>query len=100
MKRYVILKDELRREPDCIIDTEMNILFECCNSGMNKLCKVLNMQDTKWQKLKEWLENQIVDLRKIDIKTKTQCLRVNDAVNCFRQVLWQMQELEGENEKN
>ena len=54
----------------------------------------------KWQKLKEWLKNQITDLRHIEIKTKTQSLRVNDAVNCFRQVLGQMQELEqgGENE--
>lgn len=58
----------------------------------------LKQPKDKWQKLKEWLENQIVDLRNIDIKTKTQSLRVNDAVNCFRQVLWQMQELEGEDE--
>lgn len=52
----------------------------------------------KWQKLKEWLKNQITDLRHIEIKTKTQSLRVNDAVNCFRQVLGQMQELEAEDE--
>ena len=52
----------------------------------------------KWQKLKEWLKNQITDLRHIEIKTKTQSLRVNDAVNCYRQVLSQMQELEGEDE--
>ena len=54
----------------------------------------------KWQKLKEWLKNQITDLRHIEIKTKTQSLRVNDAVNCFREVLYKMQELEqgGENE--
>ena len=52
----------------------------------------------KWQKLKEWLKNQITDLRHIEIKTKTQSLRVNDAVNCFRQCLGQMQELEGEDE--
>lgn len=54
----------------------------------------------KWQKLKEWLENQIIDLRHIDIKTKTQSLRVNDGVNWCRQVLWQMQELEGEDVKD
>lgn len=57
-------------------------------------------QDTKWQKLKERLKNQITDLRHIEIKTKTQSLRVNDAVNCFRQVLGQMQELEGEDVKD
>ena len=51
-----------------------------------------------WNELKEWLKNQITDLRRIDIKTETQCLRVNDGVNCFRQVLGQMQELEGEDE--
>ena len=48
----------------------------------------------KWQKLKEWLKNQITDLRRIEIKTKTQSLRVNDAVNCFREILYKMQELE------
>lgn len=47
----------------------------------------------KWHKLKEWLKNQITDLRRIEIKTKIQSLRVNDAVNCFREVLSQMQEL-------
>ena len=52
----------------------------------------------KWQKLKEWLKNQITDLRRIEIKTKTQSLRVNDAVNCFREVLYKMQELEVEDE--
>lgn len=54
-------------------------------------------QDSKWQKLKEWLKNQITDLRHIDIKTEKQSLRINDAVNCFKQVLNKMQELEGEN---
>lgn len=57
-----------------------------------------NQPKDKWQKLKEWLENQIIDLRHIDIKTETQSLRVNDAVNCFRQVLCKMQELEKEYE--
>ena len=55
-------------------------------------------QDTKWQKLKEWCKNQIIDLRHIDIKTKDQNLRVNDGVNCFREVLHKMQELEAEDE--
>ena len=54
----------------------------------------------KWQKLKEWLKNQITDLRHIEIKTKTQSLRVNDAVNCFREVLCKMQELEKEDDKD
>lgn len=51
----------------------------------------------KWQKLNEWLKNQIVDLRHIDIKTKLQSARVDDAVNCFSQVLYQMHkfDLEG-----
>lgn len=57
----------------------------------------LAFQD-KWQKLKEWLKNQITDLRRIEIKTKTQSLRVNDAVNCFREVLYKMQELVVEDE--
>lgn len=58
--------------------------------------EILEKQASKWQKLKEWLKNQITDLRHIDIKTETQSLRVNDAVNCFRQVLNQIIELEGE----
>ena len=58
----------------------------------------LDHQKEMWNELKEWLKNQITDLRRIDIKTETQCLRVNDGVNCFRQVLGQMQELEGEDE--
>ena len=56
----------------------------------------LDQQKAMWNELKEWLKNQIKDLRNIDIKTETQCLRVNDAVNCFREVLHKMQELEGE----
>lgn len=67
---------------------------DLCNRCLNKKNK---LQD-KWSQLKVWLKNQITDLRHIDIKTETQSLRVNDAVNCFRQVLWQMQELEGEDE--
>lgn len=55
-------------------------------------------QDTNWQKLREYLQNQITDLRHIDIKTKTQSLRINDGVNWCRQVLCKMQELEGEDE--
>lgn len=63
-----------------------------------KCLKKQNKTKDKWQKLKGRLKNQITDLRHIEIKTKTQSLRVNDAVNCFRQVLGQMQELEGEDE--
>lgn len=58
----------------------------------------LSQANEKYQKLKEWIKNQIEDLRHIDIKTKEQGLRINDAVNCFRQVLYKMEELEGEDE--
>lgn len=68
------------------------------------LCaKCLNKQNKtkdKWQNLKKWLKYKIEDLMSIEIKTKTQSLRINDAVNLFVQVLGQMQELEGENENN
>lgn len=57
-----------------------------------------NKQASKWQKLKEYLKNQIVDLRHIDIKTEIQNLRVNDGVNCFKQILNKMQKLEVEDE--
>lgn len=65
----------------------------------NKIDYLKNRPDTKWQELKEWCKNQIIDLRHIDIKTKDQNLRVNDGVNCFREVLRKMQELEGEDDE-
>ena len=56
------------------------------------------LKKDKWQKLKEYLKNQIADLRHIDVKTETQSLRINDSVNCFRQIMHKMQELEVEDE--
>lgn len=71
-------------------------LAELLNDEVGDICKVSVKQDTKWQKLKDYLKNQISDLKHIDIKTETQRLRINDGVNCFRQVIQKMQELEAE----
>ena len=92
MKRYELisltLKDNKTNEIKEVLYDELDII------------NLFNKLDTKWQKLKEWLKNQITDLRRIEIKTKTQSLRVNDAVNCFREVLCKMQELEKEDDKD
>lgn len=85
-------------EADMIIDTKTNIVYGANN--VPDLVKILNSQNSKWQELKEYLKNQIADLRHIDVKTETQSLRINDSVNCFRQVIQKMQELEAEDENN
>ena len=90
MKRYVILKDDLEIEADSIIDTQTNTLYECNSSDMNKLCKILNEQNTKWQKLKEWV-------------SFTQPKNINDefisgVCSAYSYVIDKMQELEGEDE--
>ena len=88
-------KEMTGHEPiDCVFKAFNN---EYCEEAQ-ELADYITNQDTKWQKLKEWLKNQITDLRRIEIKTKTQSLRVNDAVNCFREVLYKMQELVVEDE--
>ena len=92
MKRYEIQKDDLEIEPDSIIDTQTNVLYECNSGDMNELCKILNKQDTKWQKLKEWLEQDIKN------KSDTDYQFILDEVEGERLVLEKMQELEKENE--
>ena len=86
-----------------VSDWNTKYVYEFINDNKSNkqtdLKSQLDQQKEMWNELKEWLKNQITDLRHIEIKTKTQSLRVNDAVNCFRQVLGQMQELEGEDER-
>lgn len=94
MKRYEIQKDDLEIEPDSIIDTQTNVLYECNSGDMNELCKILNKQDTKWQKLKEWLEQDIKN------KSDTDYQFILDEVEGERLVLEKMQELEEENVKS
>lgn len=77
---------------------EYSSLYHKCLMEEADLQTKVTSQKMRWAELKEYLKNQITDLRHIDIKTKTQSLRVNDAVNCFRQVLCKMQELEKEYE--
>lgn len=90
------LQSQLDQQNSKIVE-EMN-LSEERRKIIEKLTIELNEQKAMWNELKEWLKNQITDLRHIDIKTETQSLRVNDAVNCFRQVLNQIIELEVEDE--
>ena len=94
MKRYEIQKDDLEIEPDSIIDTQTNVLYECNSGDMNELCKILNKQDNKWQKLKEWLEQDIKN------KSDTDYQFILDEVEGERLVLEKMQELEEENVKS
>lgn len=86
---FVINKEEM---VDCL--QEHNKL----HCEIKKLQRQLDQQKAMWNELKEWCKNQIIDLRHIDIKTQDQNLRVNDAVNCFREILYKMRELEGEDE--
>lgn len=74
-------------------ETEWEYSLEMLKPAVNE-----PKQGDKWQKLKEWLKDQISDLRHIEIKNKDQNLRVNDMVNSCRQVLGKMQELEYEDE--
>ena len=94
MKRYVILKDDLEIEQDSIIDTQTNTLYECRSSDMNKLCKLLNEQDTKWQKLEKWLNKEADHVR----YTPYDCRSLSSDFELWHlnKILDKMQELEGE----
>ena len=81
IKRIDNLQTQLDQQKARIEELEGQFAYECeCNK---QFVQLQNM----WNELKEWLKNQITDLRHIEIKTETQSLRVNDAVNCFREVL-------------
>lgn len=98
MKRYEIQVDDLEIEPDAIFDTKTETLYECRSSDMNELCKLLNKEDTKWQKLKEWLEEQ-----QNNFKLISKTLGKADYVllsNCIKSVLSEMAKLEGEDVKD
>ena len=77
-------------EQDSIIDTQTNTLYECCSSDMEALCELLNKQDTKWQKLKEWIEKD----HDWNLERGN-----NDCALGQRWVLDKMQELEGEKDE-
>ena len=100
MKRYEIQKDDLEIEPDSIIDTQTNVLYECNSGDMNELCKILNKQDNKWQKLKEWVKLQIDGLNEqlVDYDFDSDCREIS--IENFEIMLQQMQELEVEDVKD
>lgn len=52
-ERYIIQKDDLEIEPDAIIDTETNIMYECRSMDMQDLCKLLNDYETRIQDLEQ-----------------------------------------------
>lgn len=52
-ERYVIQEDDLEIEPDAIIDTKTDIMYECSSIDMDSLCKILNQQDQRIKELKE-----------------------------------------------
>lgn len=99
IKRRCCLNDDSWVQKECYFRRNNkkpmgnDVIFEKQGEIIKDLQSQLDQQKEMWNELKEWVENQIKDLRHIDIKTETQCLRVNDGVNCFKQVLNQMQEL-------
>ena len=100
MKRKKKKKDDLEIEPDSIIDTQTNVLYECNSGDMNELCKILNKQDNKWQKLKEWVKLQIDGLNEqlVDYDFDSDCREIS--IENFEIMLQQMQELEVEDVKD
>ena len=96
MKRYEIQVDDLEIEPNSIFDTKTKTLYECCSNDMDELCELLNKQDTKWQKLKEWVKLQIDGLNEqlTDYDFDSDCKDIS--IDNFNIMLQQMQELEGE----
>lgn len=104
MKRYEIQKDDLEIEPDSIIDTQTNVLYECNSDDMNELCKILNKQDNKWQKLKEWLQEQskILDKSYLCRQNGKTDIRLDKWYRGIiaKEILDKMQELEGEDVKD
>lgn len=101
MKRYEIQVDDLEIESDAIFDTKTKTLYECRSSDMNELCKLLNKEDTKWQKLKEWLEEKKIRnerrIKEAPINTEFY-IRVSVQGITINEILTIMQELEGEDE--
>jgi H2-forming N5,N10-methylenetetrahydromethanopterin dehydrogenase-like enzyme len=62
-ERYIIQKDDLEIEPDAIVDTETNTMYECRSMDMDDLCKLLNdyetrIQDLEQEQIKEMQEHQ------------------------------------------
>lgn len=96
MKRYeLISKDKL-----FLKDNKKNEIKEVCFGGLD-IINLLNEQDKKWQKLKEWLEEMIKKYEptydewmalKYDFYNKTKIQSV------YKNILDKMQELEGEDE--
>lgn len=74
-------------EADMIIDTKTNIVYGANN--VPDLVKILNSQSSQWQKLKEWLKvehDYYLDEN------------YQDCAFSVKEVLYKMQELEGEDE--
>lgn len=94
MKRYEIQKDDLEIEPDSIIDTQTNVLYECNSGDMNELCKILNKQDNKWQKLKEWVKNKSIEIKRVNAINE-EMAKIKDYIDMtYRECYIKIQELE------
>lgn len=96
MKRYEIQVDDLEIEPDAIFDTKTKTLYECRSSDMNELCKLLNKEYTKWQKLKEFIKTNIENDEQEYDESKMPMFAHYLSVERF--IINKMQELEGEDE--
>ena len=118
MRRYETQVDDLEIEPHAIFDTKTKTLYECCSIDVDELYELLNKQDTeilelqeqsirdeqnfcielakwenKWQKLKEWLSEEMQEDRK---RQKTGDLRFKYYAQTELTVLNKMKELESE----
>ena len=80
MKRYIVIDTDC--ESDVWFDNSENKILH-----YEEIEEILEKQDTKWQKLKEWLKKAI-------LRNKDNIISKND----YENVLVIMQELEGEDE--
>ena len=53
-ERFVIQEDDLEIEPDAIIDTQTNTMYECSSIDMPHLCKLLNDYERKIKDLEKY----------------------------------------------
>lgn len=103
MKRYkfnveIKLDTEEKLESDFIEG-----LSELLNDEVGDICKVSVKEDTKWKKLKEWLEKEKGwnerQLKEAPINTEYY-IRVSVRGIIINKILDKIQELEGEDESN
>ena len=91
MKRYIVIDTDC--ESDVWFDNSENKILH-----YEEIEEILEKQDTKWQKLKEWVKLQIDGLNEqlVDYDFDSDCREIS--IENFEIMLQQMQELEAEDE--